>query len=169
MSGNFSLLQLFGGSDLMILFCSVVMLIGSIASWVVIIEKIRLWHRWNSNPAQIRQSDNPDTVAEKIIAPFDKNLYFLSMCGATAPFIGLFGTVWGIIKAFSAIGAAQSTSLTVIAPGLAMALGTTALGLIVAIPATIAYHYFTKKSDALFDEIDTQRRDLQRNGFFKGK
>ncbi|MDR0319774.1 MAG: MotA/TolQ/ExbB proton channel family protein [Rickettsiales bacterium] len=167
MQSHFSLLALFGGSDIMILFVSLVLLAASIASWAIIIGKFRLWREYRRNTPEISSNDNPETVAERIVAPYDKNLYFLSMAGAVAPFIGLFGTVWGIIHSFAAIGATNSTSLGVIAPGLAMALGTTALGLIVAIPATIAYYYFSKKSDDLYEQIDALRKDLTKEGFFK--
>ncbi|MCL2629637.1 MAG: MotA/TolQ/ExbB proton channel family protein [Alphaproteobacteria bacterium] len=167
MKGNFSLLALFGGNDIMILLCSAVLVLASVVSWAIIIGKIRMWMQQSKNPPQISSNDNPDTVAEKIVAPYDRNLYFLAMAGATAPFIGLFGTIWGIIRAFSAIGATGSTSISVIAPGLAMALGTTALGLMVAIPSTIAYYYFSKKADDLFDQVDIMKRDLVKNGFFK--
>ena len=68
---------------------------------------------------------------------------FLSMIGSIAPLIGLFGTIWGIMSSFSAIGASSSTTLGVIAPGIATALSTTALGLIVAIPAVIGYNKIT--------------------------
>jgi len=83
------------------------------------------------------------------------------MASMVAPFVGLFGTIWGIMDAFAAIGVNQSTSIGVIAPGLATALGTTALGLIVAIPAAVAYQYFSKKSDALYNELDDARREIE--------
>jgi biopolymer transport protein TolQ len=69
-------------------------------------------------------------------------LVFLATVGSTAPFIGLFGTVWGIINSFSAIAASKDTSLAVVAPGIAEALSATALGLIAAIPAVMAYNKF---------------------------
>ena len=62
------------------------------------------------------------------------------MVGSTAPLVGLFGTIWGIMSSFAAIGASSSTTLSVVAPGIATALSTTALGLIVAIPAVISYN-----------------------------
>jgi biopolymer transport protein ExbB/TolQ len=167
MKSQFSLLALFGGNDIMILSVSLLLLAASVLSWAIIIGKLRMWRDEGRNPPQISSDDNPETIAEKIAAPFEKNLYFLAMAGATAPFIGLFGTIWGIIHAFAAIGASNSTSLGVIAPGLAMALGTTALGLIVAIPATIAYYYFSKKTDDLYNQVDNLRKDLTKDGFFK--
>ncbi len=70
----------------------------------------------------------------------ERYLVFLASAGATAPFIGLFGTVWGIMNSFQAIALAQNTNLAVVGPGLAEALFTTALGLIVAVPAVVAYN-----------------------------
>ena len=65
---------------------------------------------------------------------------FLASVGSTAPFVGLFGTVWGIMNAFTAIAAQKNTNLAVVAPGIAEALFATALGLVAAIPAVIAYN-----------------------------
>ncbi len=77
---------------------------------------------------------------EREMGKLEENLDFLSMVGSTAPLVGLFGTIWGIMSSFSAIGASSSASLSVVAPGVATALSTTALGLIVAIPAVIGYN-----------------------------
>ena len=70
-------------------------------------------------------------------------LPFLATLGSAAPFIGLFGTVWGIMRSFNAIAAANNTSLAVVAPGIAEALFATAMGLAAAIPAVVAYNKFT--------------------------
>ena len=70
----------------------------------------------------------------------EKNLTFLATAGSTAPFVGLFGTVWGIMNSFQSIAIAQNTNLSVVAPGIAEALFATALGLFVAIPAVVAYN-----------------------------
>jgi biopolymer transport protein TolQ len=70
-------------------------------------------------------------------------LAFLATTGSAAPFIGLFGTVWGIMNSFSAIAKSQDTSLSVVAPGIAEALFATAIGLVAAIPAVIAYNKLT--------------------------
>jgi biopolymer transport protein TolQ len=70
----------------------------------------------------------------------ERYMTFLASVGSTAPFIGLFGTVWGIMHSFSAIASSKNTSLAVVAPGIAEALFATALGLIAAIPAVIAYN-----------------------------
>ena len=159
-TGNFSLVNLFLGGDILIMLTSFSLLIGSIISWFIIVEKIRLWIGENRNPSKISRKDNMGNIVENIMRPFDKNLWFLSMASVVAPFIGLFGTVWGVIMVFSAIGVNQSTSINVVAPGLAAALGTTALGLIVAIPAAIAYQYFSKKADNLYDELDEARQEI---------
>jgi biopolymer transport protein TolQ len=73
----------------------------------------------------------------------ERYMGFLASVGSTAPFIGLFGTVWGIMNSFAAIGATGQTSLAVVAPGIAEALFATALGLVAAIPATVAYNKFS--------------------------
>ena len=76
----------------------------------------------------------------------EKKLTFLATVGSTAPFIGLFGTVWGIMNSFQSIAISKNTSLAVVAPGIAEALFATALGLLAAIPAVIAYNKFTSDS-----------------------
>ncbi len=73
----------------------------------------------------------------------EKHMVFLASVGSTAPFIGLFGTVWGIMNSFQAIAASKNTSLAVVAPGIAEALFATALGLVAAIPAVVAYNKIT--------------------------
>ncbi len=85
---------------------------------------------------------------------FGAGLSFLATVGSTAPFIGLFGTVWGIIDAFQNIGITQNTSLATVAPGIAEALVATAFGLLAAIPAVIAYNAFTGKMKALNSSLD---------------
>jgi len=85
---------------------------------------------------------------------YGQNLTFLATVGATAPFIGLFGTVWGIIDAFQSIGISQNTSLATVAPGIAEALVATAFGLLAAIPAVIAYNTFSGKMKALNSRLD---------------
>ena len=85
---------------------------------------------------------------EKQISKIDKGFTFLATVGSTAPFIGLFGTVWGIMNSFQSIAISRNTSLAIVAPGIAEALFATALGLLAAIPAVVAYNKFnndTKK------------------------
>ncbi len=160
MTNNFSFMHLFTG-DWMTLFVSVTLVVLSVLSWAVIIEKYRVWKMVRYVPVKIKAGDNLDTIADKLIRPFDKNLWFLSMVSYVAPFVGLFGTVWGVMDSFAAIGVNQSVSIGVIAPGLAVALGTTALGLIAAVPAAIAYNIFSKKADDLYESLDDKVKEMK--------
>ena len=83
---------------------------------------------------------------EKQMVKLDKGFTFLATVGSTAPFIGLFGTVWGIMNSFQSIAISRNTSLAIVAPGIAEALFATALGLLAAIPAVIAYNKFNNDS-----------------------
>ena len=85
----------------------------------------------------------------------EKNLTFLATAGSTAPFIGLFGTVWGIMNSFQSIAIAQNTNLAVVAPGIAEALFATALGLFVAIPAVVAYNKISSDLSKYFISLET--------------
>lgn len=98
----------------------------------------------------------------------EKGLPFLATLGSAAPFIGLFGTVWGIMNSFTAIAQSKDTSLAVVAPGIAEALFATAVGLAAAIPAVIAYNQFTvslgRASDKIGPAIAGLARSLARRG-----
>ena len=87
-----------------------------------------------------------ETGIEKQISRISKGYTFLATVGSTAPFIGLFGTVWGIMNSFQSIAISRNTSLAIVAPGIAEALFATALGLLAAIPAVIAYNKFNNDS-----------------------
>jgi len=89
------------------------------------------------------------------ITRLEKYLTFLATTGSTAPFIGLFGTVWGIMTAFKGIGETGSASLAVVAPGIAEALVATAVGLVAAIPAVMGYNHFQHKIKVLISEMDS--------------
>ena len=84
----------------------------------------------------------------------EKNFTFLATVGSTAPFIGLFGTVWGIMNSFQSIAISRNTSLAIVAPGIAEALFATALGLLAAIPAVVAYNKFNSDSRRYNSRID---------------
>ena len=84
--------------------------------------------------------------ADKEIKLIEKHFTFLATVGSTAPFIGLFGTVWGIMNSFQSIAISRNTSLAIVAPGIAEALFATALGLLAAIPAVVAYNKFNSDS-----------------------
>jgi biopolymer transport protein TolQ len=93
-------------------------------------------------------------------AVLESHLTFLATTGSTTPFIGLFGTVWGIMNAFRGIGAAGSASLAVVAPGIAEALVTTAAGLAAAIPAVMAYNYYLSRTRRMIIEMDDFSEEL---------
>lgn len=123
------------------------------------------------------QSKSPDTLdmqlatmdnlkrairkaADQKINSLGSNLPFLATTGSAAPFIGLFGTVWGIMASFHDIGQRGSASLAVVAPGISEALVATAAGLAVAIPAVIFYNYFSNKLDEVDGEISNFSTDF---------
>lgn len=90
----------------------------------------------------------------------EKNMTFLATTGSTAPFIGLFGTVWGIMNSFQSIAISKNTSLAVVAPGIAEALFATALGLLAAIPAVVAYNKLSKDLDRYEGRLDSFAGEL---------
>lgn len=93
-------------------------------------------------------------------AKLESYLTFLATTGSTTPFIGLFGTVWGIMNAFRGIGSSGSASLAVVAPGIAEALITTAAGLVAAIPAVIAYNYYLSRARGLIIDMEDFSEEL---------
>jgi len=95
---------------------------------------------------------------EKQMNAIDKSYTFLATVGSTAPFIGLFGTVWGIMNSFQSIAISRNTSLAIVAPGIAEALFATALGLLAAIPAVVAYNKFSSDSKKYSQKLETFSR-----------
>jgi biopolymer transport protein TolQ len=93
-------------------------------------------------------------------ARLERYLNFLATTGTTTPFIGLFGTVWGIMNAFTGIGTTGSASLAVVAPGIAEALVTTAMGLAAAIPAVIAYNYYLSRVNRIIIFMEDYSEEL---------
>jgi len=192
-SADFSLLSLFIRADVIVKSVIIMLIVCSIYSWAVIIEKIRLFKKinqsteefeakfWNSKSAETFYNNLPtniedpmalvfkdamqnllkrksktdlhdrmttmlETGIEKQMSKISKGYTFLATVGSTAPFIGLFGTVWGIMNSFQSIAISRNTSLAIVAPGIAEALFATALGLLAAIPAVIAYNKFNNDS-----------------------
>jgi biopolymer transport protein TolQ len=90
----------------------------------------------------------------------EKHLTFLATTGSATPFIGLFGTVWGIMGSFHGIGQSGSASLAVVAPGISEALIATAMGLMAAIPAVVAYNHFLNKVNILLGQMESFRQDF---------
>jgi len=100
----------------------------------------------SSSVQSARVSRVLEISGDKEINLIEKHFTFLATVGATAPFIGLFGTVWGIMNSFQSIAISRNTSLAIVAPGIAEALFATALGLLAAVPAVVAYNKFTSDS-----------------------
>ena len=179
----------------------IILIVCSIYSWAVIIEKLRLFKKinkssedfeekfWNSKSAETFYNslpvkvDDPMAVVfkdamesllkkksknnlsermstflevgiEKQMNKIDKGFTFLATVGSTAPFIGLFGTVWGIMNSFQSIAISRNTSLAIVAPGIAEALFATALGLLAAIPAVVAYNKFNTDSQKYSQKLE---------------
>ena len=198
---DFSLMNLFLRADIIVKSVMIILIVCSIYSWAVIIEKLRLFKKinksseefedefWNSKSAETfynslpTKVDDPMAVVfqdamenllkkksktnlsermstflevgiEKQMSKIDKGFTFLATVGSTAPFIGLFGTVWGIMNSFQSIAISRNTSLAIVAPGIAEALFATALGLLAAIPAVVAYNKFNTDSQKYSQKLE---------------
>jgi biopolymer transport protein TolQ len=103
---------------------------------------------------QMRVEKVMDVTISREMERLDRQLLFLATVGSTAPFVGLFGTVWGIMTSFQAIAVSKNTNLAVVAPGIAEALFATALGLLAAIPAVIFYNKFSADSSRLSQRLE---------------
>jgi biopolymer transport protein TolQ len=102
-----------------------------------------------------RMSGMLESNIEKQMSKIEKSYTFLATVGSTAPFIGLFGTVWGIMNSFQSIAISRNTSLAIVAPGIAEALFATALGLLAAIPAVVAYNKFNSDSKKYSQKLES--------------
>ena len=190
---DFSLINLFLRADIVVKSVIIILIVCSIYSWAIIIEKFRLFKKinissdefeekfWRSKSAETFYNSLPSNIddpmallfkdsmqsllkskskanlgermsgmleagIEKQISKIGKGFTFLATVGSTAPFVGLFGTVWGIMNSFQSIAISRNTSLAIVAPGIAEALFATALGLLAAIPAVVAYNKFNYDS-----------------------
>jgi biopolymer transport protein TolQ len=97
---------------------------------------------------------------EQQMEKIEKRYIFLATVGSTAPFVGLFGTVWGIMNSFQSIAISRNTSLAIVAPGIAEALFATALGLLAAIPAVVAFNKFTSDSKKYTQKLENFSKRL---------
>jgi biopolymer transport protein TolQ len=118
-------------------------------------------------PGQKHYGGDIDNVARALrrataneVMSLEMMVPFLATTGSTAPFVGLFGTVWGIMNSFISIGAQKNASLDVVAPGIAEALIATAIGLAAAIPAVMAYNYFVRRINVLASEMESFSNDM---------
>ncbi|MBF0624114.1 MAG: protein TolQ [Magnetococcales bacterium] len=127
----------------------------------------REWKRWESGErtgSSIGESDKGDLISSvrrsmsvalnRELDQLERGLTFLATVGSTSPFIGLFGTVWGIMNAFRGLAGAKTTTLTMVAPGIAEALIATAMGLVAAIPAVIAFNKYSAELRRLNQKMD---------------
>ena len=198
---DFSILKLFIRADIIVKSVIIILIVCSVYSWAVIIEKIKLFKKinsstedfenkfWKSKSAEnfynnlssktedpmsrvfidsmhvmlkYKRSSNLDEKMsrmleiniEKQMEKIEKGYTFLATVGSTAPFIGLFGTVWGIMNSFQSIAISRNTSLAIVAPGIAEALFATALGLLAAIPAVVAYNKFNNDAKKYFQKLE---------------
>ena len=129
----------------------------------VFVSALREWRRAFEGNTSLREAQLPgimDRIEKAMTVTItretdglERNLGFLATVGATAPFVGLFGTVWGIMNSFSAIAARHDTTLAVVAPGIAEALLATAFGLAAAIPAVIIYNHFARVTKSYLELV----------------
>ena len=108
----------------------------------------------NKSNLNERLSSMLEVNIEKQMVILEKGFTFLATVGSTAPFIGLFGTVWGIMNSFQSIAISRNTSLAIVAPGIAEALFATALGLLAAIPAVVAYNKYNNDSKKYSQKLE---------------
>lgn len=111
-------------------------------------------------------------VMDSEISKLESYLSFLATTGSTGPFIGLFGTVWGIMGAFQKIGATNMANLAVVAPGISEALIATAVGLVAAIPATVAYNYYItniRKQELALNNFSADFLNIVKRNFFRNQ
>jgi biopolymer transport protein TolQ len=218
MHADLSIMGLISGADITVKFTLLILVLASIWSWAIIIDKSILLRGIVKRIAEFEnifwsgqmldqlydrvrhRADNPMAVVfvaamdewskqritnaskntisyltiglkeriiqsmasakNKEIEALDKNLVFLAVVGSSATFIGLFGTVWGIMTSFRSIAAAQNASIAVVAPGIAEALFATAIGLVAAIPAVIFYSILSNKVNNIDAKIDDFANEL---------
>ena len=200
-SADFTILNLFLRADIIVKSVIIILIVASIYSWAIIIEKYRLFKKinksseefenkfWKSRSAESFYNNLPENIddpmanvfkdtmqviiksksksnvssklenmleisIEKQMNAIEKSYTFLATVGSTAPFIGLFGTVWGIMNSFQSIAISRNTSLAIVAPGIAEALFATALGLLAAIPALVAYNKFNSDSKKYSQKLE---------------
>ncbi len=130
---------------------------GLSAVFVAAMKEWKRSHEQNASShigVQVRIDKVLDVAISRETEYLEKRLGFLATVGSAAPFVGLFGTVWGIMNSFQSIAASESTNLAVVAPGIAEALFATALGLLAAIPAVIAYNKFSADANKLVSRLE---------------
>ena len=134
---------------------------------MVFVNAYQEWLHLQSNKAQnisIKMEERLSKVMQitidKQVEKLETKMVFLASTGSVAPLLGLFGTVWGIMNSFNAIGAMQNTNIAAVAPGVAEALLTTAVGLIAAIPAVLGYNKITNDINRIASRTETFSDEL---------
>jgi len=205
-AGGFSFIELFLNAHIVVQIVMIGLLLSSVWSWAIIVEKLFAFRRarveadqfeqlfWSGQSLdelynglsrakviamsalfvaamrewkrsvegniralggiQLRVEKVMDVTISREMERLDRRLLFLATVGSTAPFVGLFGTVWGIMTSFQAIAVSKNTNLAVVAPGIAEALFATALGLVAAIPAVIFYNKFSADSGQIAHRLE---------------
>ena len=206
-NADFSIINLFIRADFIVKSVIIILIVSSVYSWAIIIEKIRMFKKisksteefenkfWKSKSAETFYNNLPDNFedpmanvfrnsmevmlksrrtpnlnekmsrmleinSEQQMEKIEKSYTFLATVGSTAPFIGLFGTVWGIMNSFQSIAISRNTSLAIVAPGIAEALFATALGLLAAIPAVVAFNKFNSDSRKYSQKLENFSKRL---------
>ncbi|MBI1273859.1 MAG: protein TolQ [Alphaproteobacteria bacterium] len=134
--------------------------VSGMKEWRAATEKGLLATAAARNSLQARIDRVMQVVIGREMARVETWMTFLASVGSVAPFVGLFGTVWGIMRSFVGIAAAQNTSLAVVAPGIAEALLATAIGLVAAIPATAAYNKFATELGRYNERLENFASDF---------
>ena len=123
-------------------------------------KKLKINNQATINSLKERMTRSMNSCFSREIESVEKNLTFLATAGSTAPFVGLFGTVWGIMNSFQSIAIAQNTNLAVVAPGIAEALFATALGLFVAIPSVVAFNKISSDTNRYGNRLEVFLNDF---------
>lgn len=125
-------------------------------------EFVRLRKQNNASPTMVMEAvQRAMRIARSHeMDKLEQHLSFLATVGSTSPYVGLFGTVWGIMTSFHALGGAQQATIAMVAPGISEALIATAMGLFAAIPAVIAYNRFSNDAERLLNRYDTFQEEF---------
>ena len=166
-SADLSIITLVAHASAVVQIVLAILLIFSLVSWTIIFQK------WFQMSRARRESRNFDkrfwggasramrARYQRELDILESGLSVLATIGSVSPYIGLFGTVWGIMDAFTGLGNLESASLAVVAPGIAEALVATAIGLFAAIPAVIGYNRFAYSLDRLSSQYESFMQEFQ--------
>jgi len=156
-----SILDLIRDASLLVQMVMLLLLLASFISWTMIFRKWLSFRQLEESADEFEDEfwSGGDLTAMRValsreIDALETHLSFLATVGSTSPYIGLFGTVWGIMNSFRSLGTIQQVTIATVAPGIAEALIATAMGLFAAIPAVIAYNRFNNTSERLMTRYE---------------